>query len=38
VAAVAINRGEELATRDGDFEVIGEAARVLGLLLKVATT
>jgi hypothetical protein len=38
VAAVAINRGEVLATRDGDFEVIGEAARVLGLLLKVATT
>ena len=37
VAAVAINRGEE-ATRDSDFEVIGEAARVLGLLLKVATT
>jgi len=38
VAAVAINRGEVLATRDSDFEVIGEAARVLGLLLKVATT
>jgi predicted nucleic acid-binding protein len=38
VAAVAINRGEELATRDGDFEVIGEAARAFGLLLKVATT
>jgi len=37
VAAVAINRDEE-ATRDGDFEVIGEVARVLGLLLKVATT
>jgi predicted nucleic acid-binding protein len=30
VAAVAINRGEVLATRSSDFEVIGEAARVLG--------
>jgi len=37
VAAVAINRGEELATRDNDFDVIGEAARILGLLLKVTT-
>jgi hypothetical protein len=34
VAAVAINRGGELATRDDDFD-IGEAARILGLLLKV---
>jgi len=38
VAAVAINRGEVLATRDSDFKVIGKPPGVLGLLLKVATT
>jgi predicted nucleic acid-binding protein len=37
VAAVAINRGEELATRDRDFDVIAEAAGALGLRLKVTT-
>jgi predicted nucleic acid-binding protein len=34
VAAVAINRGDVLATRDGDFEVIGEAARSSGCFSK----
>jgi predicted nucleic acid-binding protein len=37
VAAVAINRGEELAARDRDFDVIAEAAGALGLRLRVTT-
>jgi predicted nucleic acid-binding protein len=36
-AAVVINRGEELAARDRDFDVIAEDVGALGLRLRVTT-
>ena len=34
IAAIAVRLGEELATMDRDFEVIAEAARELGYMLR----
>ena len=36
IAAMCINRGEELVTKDEDFKLIGKASRRLGRELKVS--